>query len=1011
MNIYSAVPLIATLAYIPLLVTTVCARQWSARHRLFLIFLISAMTWSLSDFIFRSMYFPAYNRLIIAFVLVSCFWMIVQLHCFTSSFFPAGRSRWLPFAYSALGLNIILAFLGYLPGEVITTGTTVYADYGVGIYSLAVPMLVLFIRNLYIFMPRLKNQPNPVIYNQTMTILICLGVLAVFLISALTPLKKDFPVSHVGNIINAMVLAYGVVNHQLLDIRFVIRRGLIWFCVFTAGLASFWVMLLVSHSLLNTEFTFRSVFASTLSGIVALAIIYKFHAIVSRVMGMIFHGESYNYRQRLVEFAGTLHNIFSLKEQGRELLSLLTRSVGCRNAALLFPGPGGDFEVQIVEPVGKNREYSLANLVFKSDDPIIEYLKRERRSLTRESLSLLPEFLGLWQQEKDIIKSSGIELFMPLISRDRLIGIIILDSKKNGRYNLEDHNLLEQVTKKVAVSMEKEYLWEQLQEREEELSVINRSNSIIASSLDIQKIYDNFINELKRIVEVDWAAIAVIEKQEAKFIAISAETDSPRKINEKFPIKGTAIEWVAKHQRLIQEPDLKKDNRFVAGESYLQHSVRSVVHLPLVISNRVIGALIVASRKPEAYNSRQITLLEQLASQIAMPIENACLYARTEHLARVDSLTGLLNRRSLDEILSNEIGRHSRYGGSFSLIILDLDLFKSFNDTFGHLAGDELLRQIGAIMKNTVREADQAFRYGGDEFAILLPQTSPDAALKVAERIRQQTFATVEIESKPISISLGVASWPADGLSPEEVLASADAALYQAKKSGGNHTVCSQLDFRSPDRKNISGCLKGSQVTDDVDTIFALAATVDARDRFAHDHAKQVHNYATAMGRELGMNPQEIEHLGNCALLHDVGKIGISNDILQKSETLTESEWEIIKSHPALGAAIISHCSQLSSCVDPVLHHHEKFDGGGYPDGLKGEEIPLESRILAIADTFAVLTSEHVYSQALTYEVAIDEIKKGAGTQFDSKLVEVFLKIVPRIIVSLEETKIRIENN
>ncbi|MDD5703485.1 MAG: diguanylate cyclase, partial [Dehalococcoidales bacterium] len=762
---------------------------------------------------------------------------------------------------------------------------------------------------------------------------------------------------------------------------------------------------------LSTEFTFKSVFASTLSGIVALAIIYKFHAIVSRLMGIIFHGESYNYRQRLVEFAGTLHNIFSLKEQGRELLSLLTRSVGCRNAALLFPGPNGDFEVQMVEPVGKNRENSLAKLVFKPDDPIVEYLKREQRSLTRESLALLPDFLGLWQQEKDIIKNSGIELFMPLISRDRLIGIIILDSKKNGRYNLEDHNLLEQVTKKVAVSMEKEYLWEQLQEREEELSVINRSNSIIASSLDIQKIYDNFINELKRIVEVDWAAIAVIERQDAKFIAISAETDSPWKINEKFPIKGTAIEWVAKHQRLMQESDLKEENHFVAGEGYLQHSVRSVVHLPLVISNRVIGALIVASRKAEAYSPRQLTLLEQLASQIAMPIENACLYAKTEHLARVDSLTGLLNRRSLDEILSNEIGRHSRYGGSFSLIILDLDLFKSFNDTFGHLAGDELLRQIGAIMKNTVREADQAFRYGGDEFAILLPQTPLDAALRVAERIRQQTFATVEIESKPISVSLGLASWPANGLSPEEVLASADAALYQAKKSGGNHTVCSQLDFRSPDRKNITGSLKDSQGTDDLNTIFALAATVDARDRFAHDHAKQVHNYATAMGRELGMKPQEIEHLGTCALLHDVGKIGISNDILQKSEALTESEWEIIKCHPALGAAIISHCSQLSSYVDPVLHHHEKFDGGGYPDGLKGEEIPLESRILSIADSFAMLTSEHVYSPALTYEVAIDEIKKGAGTQFDPKLVDVFLKIVPGIIVSPEETKIRIENN
>jgi len=167
-----------------------------------------------------------------------------------------------------------------------------------------------------------------------------------------------------------------------------------------------------------------------------------------------------------------------------------------------------------------------------------------------------------------------------------------------------------------------------------------------------------------------------------------------------------------------------------------------------------------------------------------------------------------------------------------------------------------------------------------------------------------------------------------------------------------------------------------------------------------------VHEYAIAIGEGLGLDNLEINRLGTCALLHDVGKIGISDEILNKKETLTEKEWEIIKSHPQLGAAIASHSTQLSPCVIGILHHHEKYNGEGYPDGLKNEEIPLESRILAIADAFASMTSDRVYSQTFNYESAIEEIKNGAGKQFDPKLVEVFLSVIPKTVEYLNKVKI-----
>jgi len=236
------------------------------------------------------------------------------------------------------------------------------------------------------------------------------------------------------------------------------------------------------------------------------------------------------------------------------------------------------------------------------------------------------------------------------------------------------------------------------------------------------------------------------------------------------------------------ESDLSQESQFVTAESYLKQGVRSIAHLPLIAEGRAIGSLIVASSQPNAYSRTHIMLLEQLASQIAMPIENARLYAEVAEKARIDNLTGLLNRRSLDEVMASEINRHSRYGGVFSLIILDIDSLKAVNDNYGHPAGDDVLKNIGSFIRHSIRSADQAFRYGGDEFAVLLPNASIDAANQVAERIRKQVASKVIAGNIPVTASLGLASWPANGTGANEVIAAADAALYHAKRSGGNQS-------------------------------------------------------------------------------------------------------------------------------------------------------------------------------------------------------------------------------
>ena len=998
---YAIVPLIATIAYIPLLVTTVNSRPWQRRHTLFILFLIPALLWSLFDYFLRTNYYPEHVLTLGKIIMATASLMFIQFHLFNTSFYPPGKGKWLPFAYISLAVILMMIVLGFLPESISIINGQVRPNYGPGMIVYIVLILVLTSRDFYVLFRRLKDVENPALYNQIVALILGLSVLISLAMFGMIPFMREFPTIHLGNLVNAIILSYAVVRHRLVDIRIVLRQGSTLLLLGIIGIVTYLLLLVVFHGIFDFNLDLRAAFFAILIAILVAVIIYRVRGVLFLGISRVFQGESYEYRQKLSDFADRIQNVFSLKEQGGELLALVTKAIGCKRVGLLFPVAGSeDFAAQFVEP---KRNNPLASLELREHNPVVEYVRRERKPLTREDLAILPELRGLWEQEKEEIKSNEIELFMPLISRDRLIAILALGKKQSGRYLLEDINLLEDVTDRVAVSMEKEYLREQLREREEELSVLNRSSAIITSSLDIQEIYDNFIEELKKIVDVSWAAIVLIEGNGAYFLALSSDIGSAWQVGERIPIKGTATEWVATNKKTMFEPDLLQESRFVTAEYHIKQGVRSIVYLPLIAKGEAIGSLIVASRHPNAYSQRHIKLLEQIASQVAMPVENAQLYAKAEEKARIDELTGLLNRRSLDEMLASEIGRHSRYGGVFSLIILDLDSFKAFNDNYGHLAGDKLLRQVGSIIKGAIRGADQAFRHGGDEFAVLLPQTAIDAANYVSERVRRHVALKAKAGNIRITASLGVATWPADGIGPNEIIAAADAALYHAKRSGGNRSHCASGTLLPLGDTEVT--VQSDDDSGALSAIYALSAAVDTRDHYTRTHSKKVTDYTLALGEALNLEPLELNRLETCALLHDIGKIGISEEILNKPGKLTAEEWEIAKTHPQLGAAIAGRVHQLAPCVAGIMHHHERYDGGGYPKGLKGEDIPLEARILGIADAFAAMTSERAYSGALSQKRALAEIKQGAGKQFDPHLVKVFLSIVKTTALLPEEKK------
>ena len=994
MNIYALFPVIAVIAYIPLLITTAGSRPWQRRHKLFILFLVAAISWSATDIFLRSNLFPQYNRPFLELILITYTWTAVQFYVFISSFYAPGQGRWLPLAYTSLIIVSVLVVMGYVgEGVTIVNGDKLNLDYGRGTIFLALPLIALAARATYIFGRMLRILDNPALRNQILSLMLGLFVLILFTLFALLPWGREFAVTHFGNIIIAFILSNAVIRHQLVDIRIVLRRSLGWAILGITGIAFYGIVLIVFNNVVGLKIDVATTSLVTAVAIAIAIIIYKLRNYLFATLGKALQGQSYDYRLRLSEFASKIHNVFSLKDQGGEILSLVTKAVGCQRARLLFLEVGGqDFTTQFVESKGKDD--SMYKFKLSGDSLIAEYLQRERKLLTRENLAILPEFRGLWEEERNEINSHKIELFMPLISRERLIGILILDKKESGWYSLEDLHLLEEVTNQVAVSLEKEYLRERLREREEELSVINRCSAIITSSLDVQEIYASFITELKKVVDINWASINLIEGSRINIRALYSEIGSAWKVGEQTPMRGTGTEWVALNNKALLESDLSQGGQFVTAKYHHKQGVRTIAYLPLIAKGLAIGSFIVATGNPNAYSQRHMTLLEQLASQIAMSIENSRLYAEAEEKARVDELTDLLNRRSLDELMTTEINRQQRYGGVFSLIILDLDGFKAFNDNYGHLAGDKLLKEIGTVLKSTIRSTDKAFRYGGDEFAVLLPNTPIDATTQVADRIRRKVAAKAKTGHIAVSASLGLANWPADGVAADEIVAAADTALYRAKREGGNRSYCASGTLL--ELKDTPLSLTDSTDGDTLSAIFAMAEAVDAKEHYANSHWKKVKEYATFLATAVELEPEEISRLETSALLHDIGKISISEKILNKRTPLTADEWAIIKTHPQVGVNIASRAPELALCLPGILHHHERYDGTGYPIGLKGKEIPLEARILAIADAFTAMTTVRSYSDALPLEGALEELKRGAGIQFDPKLVAIFNTAIQR---------------
>lgn len=357
--------------------------------------------------------------------------------------------------------------------------------------------------------------------------------------------------------------------------------------------------------------------------------------------------------------------------------------------------------------------------------------------------------------------------------------------------------------------------------------------------------------------------------------------------------------------------------------------------------------------------------------------------------AATDPLTGLGNHRSFHKTLRDEAAFAAAHSAPLGLVIVDLDGFKDVNDSLGHLAGDQLLREV-AIALTSVVDRDKIYRYGGDELAVILPGEDQTATIAVAEHLRGAILG-VTAPGHGITASFGVACFPESALTSEELVYRADMAMYWAKSAGKNR-VSSWRDVagRTGD--------PGRSINDrrrPGDVVSSLVMVLTAKDPSWPERAERCAAYAAELATAMGMKDAEVAEVRLAALVHDVGVLATPDGVLQKPGSLTEAELDVVRRHSVDGANMLTHTGAAGAAAQAVRHHHERFDGSGYPDGLSAEAIPLAARIVAVVDAYVAMTSDRPYRVAMQPEAARDELSRGRGAQFDPRVVDVFLQVLP----------------
>lgn len=528
---------------------------------------------------------------------------------------------------------------------------------------------------------------------------------------------------------------------------------------------------------------------------------------------------------------------------------------------------------------------------------------------------------------------------------------------------------------------------------------------IVNNVLDLGELTDSLLEAVYNGLAPHSAYLVIRKGKDGYALANSSTKKTPYE-EVKYCNTHPIVQWFNQGKTMLTMSEIESSPFFTSLWSMEKKQLQNMgteLIVPIKLRDQLIGFIILSEKKGgEVYSQDEMDLLFTLMNNAAVVIENAKLYEDAKYEAITDGLTKLHNHRYFQETLSRCINEKTYE--VFSVAMIDVDLFKLYNDLYGHSAGDRALIKIAEVIRKSTRPEDIIARYGGEEFAVIFPNIQGAASLKAIESIRRSVescFSSVDM-NEFLTISLGVASYPKDGTSSEEILDKADSAMYAAKRSGRNQSVLySKKDnstinyFNNNEMERIEDSIRTAYFS----AIYALAATIDAKDHYTYGHSENVSSYAVALAKAAAFDEERIDIVKNAGLLHDIGKIGVPESILTKTEALTTEEYEVMKRHVDMSISIIKHVPNLIKVIPAIMSHHERFDGKGYPRGIKGDNIPIEGRCLCIVDAFDAMTTDRPYRKALSVEAALAELSKNSGTQFDPQLTEIFVSLFDEGII------------
>lgn len=578
----------------------------------------------------------------------------------------------------------------------------------------------------------------------------------------------------------------------------------------------------------------------------------------------------------------------------------------------------------------------------------------------------------------------------PLLCGDDVVGILCVDSWVVGAFDDEDL----QNACRFAVHTGTALARARAHARTLAESVALREAAVLAT-LDpsADDIVARMLDGLCRVVACDGASVLL---REGAYAYIAAVHGHPAILGDRFRIEGNAtLEIPLVQGRPFVTVDLSAEPSFDAGGTTM--TVRGHLAVPLRARGEVLGLLAVDSQQRGAFGVEDAARVELFAGYVAAALQNARLHDAVRRASQTDSVTGLLNHGAIHARLDAALAAAQAGGQPLAVAMLDLDGFKLYNDTHGHPAGDAALRAVAQALTDAVRAntGDVVGRYGGDEFLAVLPGLTPHEAATLGRRLRNAVGAHIQRPpatrvrageeggpALPLRVSVGIACFPGDGENRDALVARADARLYESKGRG---------EVRSSDDE-----ADDAGVAEALGALGGLVRAVDRKDRYTYAHSTEVTRLAVRLGLAVGLGPSDLRAVRTAGLLHDVGKIGVADRVLKKPGRLSPQEREAMQAHPALGDAIVAGLplDGLQAIRAGVRHHHERWDGGGYPDGLAGEAIPLLGRLLALPDCYNAMTSDRPYRAALSSAAALAEIERGAGTQFDPALAAAFLELM-----------------